>query len=409
MNTNDFIHRYRKETTHRIIGLMSGTSLDGVDAVLVTIVSNADGRMVSVDLEDQVSIPYTNEVKEIVKSLCVKGAADIEDLCFAHFGLAHWNGEAVNRLIEHSGVERASIAAIGMHGQTVWHAPVPRSFPGPEGSLDITGTLQIGNAQMVSFLTGLPVISDFRSADMAEGGEGAPLAPYIDYLLFHQEGKGIAVQNIGGIGNVTVLPKGGNEDDAFAFDTGPGNMIIDQIVALGTNQAQQFDDGGANAARGTVCEPLLDEMMDDPYFAKRPPKSTGREVYGSAYSEQVLKRAKALGLSFEDVVATATAFTAKTIAWAYKDFVLPITALDTVVVSGGGARNKTLLSMIQGYLPEGITVKPSDEVGVPDQAREAMAFALMAHESLMGRPSNIPKVTGAKRRVVLGTITMQQL
>jgi anhydro-N-acetylmuramic acid kinase len=409
MNTNDLIHRYRKETTHRIIGLMSGTSLDGVDAVLVTITSEADGHVESVTLEDQVAIPYTNDVKAMVNRLCVKGASDIEDLCFAHFGLAHWNGEAVNRLIEHSGVKRDSIAAIGMHGQTVWHAPVPRTFPGPEGSLDITGTLQIGNAQMVASLTGLPVISDFRSADMAEGGEGAPLAPYIDYLLFHQEGKGIAVQNIGGIGNVTVLPQGGDEEAIFAFDTGPGNMIIDQIVALGTHQKQQYDDGGTIAARGTVSIELLTQMMRDPYFAKKPPKSTGREVYGSDYSEQVLKQAEALKLSFEDVVATATAFTAKTIASSYKDFVLPVTALDTVVVSGGGARNKTLLSMIQGYLPEGITVKPSDEVGVPDQAREAMAFALMAHESLMGRPSNIPKVTGAKRRVVLGTITMQQL
>ncbi|NCC65379.1 MAG: anhydro-N-acetylmuramic acid kinase, partial [Spirochaetia bacterium] len=284
MNTTNLIQQYRKETKHRVIGLMSGTSLDGIDAVLVSIVTNTEQQVLSVSLEDQISIPYTNEVKEIIKKLCIKGAADTEDLCIAHAALGHWNAIAVSRLVEHSKVDQKTIAAIGMHGQTVWHAPVAQSFPGPDGPLHVTGTLQIGNSQLVSSLTGLSVISDFRSADMAEGGEGAPLAPYIDYLLFHQEGKGIAVQNIGGIGNVTVLAKNGNEDAVFAFDTGPGNMIIDQVVALGTNQKQQYDDGGAIAERGKVCEALLAEMMEDPYFSKKPPKSTGREVYGSAYS-----------------------------------------------------------------------------------------------------------------------------
>ena len=409
MNTQDFIQQYKNETTHRIIGLMSGTSLDGIDAVLVSIATNAEQQVTSVLLEDQVSIPYSDEAKNLVKKLCVKGSSDSEDLCIAHAGLAYWNAEAVNRLIKHSHVDRASIAAIGMHGQTVWHAPVAQHFPGPNGPLQVTGTLQISNPHVVSSMTGLRVISDFRSADMAVGGEGAPLAPYIDYLLFHQEGKGIAVQNIGGIGNVTVLPKNGDESSVFAFDTGPGNMIIDQVIAHYTNQKQQYDDGGVIGSRGKVCESLLSQMMEDPYFSKNPPKSTGREVYGSDYSAQVLTRANTLHLSFEDVVATVTAFTAKTIAQAYLDFVLPITDLDVVVVSGGGARNKTLLSMLQAYVPSGIAVKPSDELGVPDQAREAMAFALMAHESLMGRPSNLPKATGARKRVVLGTITMQQL
>lgn len=409
MNTNNLIQQYRKEIKHRVIGLMSGTSLDGIDAVLVSIVTNAEQQVVSVSLEDQISIPYTNEVKEIIQKLCIKGAADTEDLCIAHAALGHWNAEAVNRLLVHSKVDRTSIAAIGMHGQTVWHAPVAQNFPGPNGPLPVTGTFQIGNAQVVSSLTKLAVVSDFRSADMAVGGEGAPLAPYIDYLLFHQEGKGIAVQNIGGIGNVTVLAKNGDEDAVFAFDTGPGNMIIDQIVAHYTNQKQQYDDKGAIAAQGVVCESLLAEMMKDPYFAKKPPKSTGREVYGSAYSAQLLQGATSLGLSFEDLVATVTAFTAKTIAEAYLDFVLPVTELDVVVISGGGARNKTLLSLLRGYLPSGIAVKTSDELGVPDQAREAMAFALMAHESLMGRPSNLPKATGARKKVILGSITMQQL
>lgn len=409
MDQIHFLQSYRKSLHHKLIGLMSGTSLDGVDAVLVSINVDAQQNVVEVVLEDQVSIPYTKEMKDTVAKLCIRGSADINDVTVAHTGLAYWNALAVNTLIQHSRTERSAISAVCMHGQTVWHAPNPQLFPGPAGMIEVTGTLQLGNPQFVASLTQMPVISDFRSADMAEGGQGAPLAPYIDYLLFHQQGKGVAVQNIGGIGNVTVLPLGGGPLDVFAFDTGPGNMIIDQLVALHTNGRQQYDEGGSIASKGTVCEPLLAFLLDDPYFSKQPPKSTGREVYGFAYTNQLLQKSASLSLCFEDMVATATAFTAYSIAQAYKDFVLPATDLHTVIVSGGGARNATLLSMLRGYLGSGIEVATSDEYGVPDQAREAMAFALLGHESLMGRPSNIPAVTGARKPVVLGTITMQQL
>ena len=409
MNQRDFLQSYRNRLQHRLIGLMSGTSLDGVDAVLVSITTNETGEAVRVTLEDQVSIPYTKEMKETVAKLCILGLSDINDIAVAHSGLAYWNAAAVNELIKHSKIERKAIDAICMHGQTVWHAPTGQTFPGPAGPIEVTGTLQLGNSQFVASLTQLPVISDFRSADMAEGGQGAPLAPYIDYLLFHQEGRGIAVQNIGGIGNVTVLPMKGGNEGVFAFDTGPGNMIIDQLVALHTDQQKQYDEGGAIAASGTVCETLLSLLLEDSYFAKQPPKSTGREVYGYEYTKSLLQEAERLHLSFEDIVATATAFTARTIVQAYRDFVLPVTALHTVIISGGGARNATLVSMIKQYLGEGIEVVTSDDVGVPGQAREAMAFALMGHESLLGRPSNLPAVTGARQPVVLGTITMQQL
>ncbi|MCK9599238.1 MAG: anhydro-N-acetylmuramic acid kinase [Sphaerochaeta sp.] len=409
MNQMDFLQSYRSRLNHKLIGLMSGTSLDGVDAVLVCIETDENGTTTRITLEDQVSIPYTKEMKELVSRLCVPGTSDINDITLAHSGIAYWNAEAVNMLIKHSNISRTAVDAVCMHGQTVWHAPNPQSFPGPSGVLEVTGTLQLGNPQYVASLTRLPVISDFRSADMAAGGQGAPLAPYIDYLLFHQKGKGVAVQNIGGIGNVTVLPLGGRPKDVFAFDTGPGNMIIDQLVALHTKQQKQFDEGGAIAASGRVCETLLATLLEDSYFAKCPPKSTGREVYGQEFTRQLLQKAAALQLSFEDTVATATAFTARSIVQSYKDFVLPVTALHTVIVSGGGARNKTLLSMIRRYLGEGVEVAVSDDFGIPDQAREAMAFALMGHESLLGRPSNLPAVTGAKEPVVLGTITMQQL
>ena len=409
MKQTDFICDYRERTEHQIIGLMSGTSLDGVDAVLVSITTDAAENVLNVILQDQVSLPYSKEVKDKVSELCIPGKSDIKDLTLAHFGLAHWNAAAVNALIEKGGYDRKRIDAVSMHGQTVWHAPVPEYFPGPQGPIAVTGTLQIGNAQLVSSLTGLTVISDFRSADMAEGGQGAPLAPSIDYLLFGDKEKGIAVQNIGGIGNVTVLPLKGNADSVFAFDTGPGNMIIDCLVSMGTNNIMQYDEGGIIASQGTISQELLTSLMKDPYFFKKPPKSTGREVYGVEFTQAFMKKGTDLSLSFEDMVATATAFTANSMAQSYKDFVLPVTPLHTVIVSGGGARNKTLLKMLSDLLPNGIEVTTSDGFGVPDQAREAMAFALMGHESLMGRPGNLPSVTGASKSVVLGVMTMQHI
>ncbi len=409
MHTTDFVQAYRAKTEHKVIGLMSGTSLDGVDAVLVSIKTDDEGNCIRITLDAMVSIPYSDAAKKKVAALCILGETNVEDLTLANVGLSHWNAKAVNMLIEHSNVDRSLVDMVCMHGQTVWHVPNAHTFPGPDGPVSITATLQLGNPQVVSLMTDLPVISDFRSPDMAVGGQGAPLAPFIDYLLFAQPGKGVAVQNIGGIGNVTVLPCDGGNEAVYAFDTGPGNMIIDALVGWGTDSRQAYDEGGRIAATGKVNEHLLSSLMADPYFAMTPPKSTGREVYGSAYTMQLIEKAKSLGMGFADMVATATAFTALTIARSYRDFVLPTTTLSRVVVSGGGARNKTLLAMLSSYLPEGIEVLRSDDLGVPDQAREAMAFALMGHASLLGLPANLPKVTGASKAVVLGTITMQQL
>ncbi len=397
---------YRARTEHRLIGVMSGTSLDGIDAVLVSVLTDKNQHLSHVRLEDQFSLPYNGELKALLHKLCIPGSADINDITRAHFGLSHWNARAIKGLIEKGPYDITSIDAVCMHGQTIWHAPEPQAFPGPEGSLEITGTLQISNPSVVASLTGLPVISDFRSADMAEGGQGAPLAPYIDALLFGVKDKAVAVQNIGGIGNVTVLPSGDTTEGVFAFDTGPGNMIIDSLVSMGTGGQKSYDPGGAIAQKGSVHRELLLALMKDPYFSKKPPKSTGREVYGTEFSVAFQRKAQELGLSFEDTIATATAFTAYSIAQAYKDFVIPLIPIQSVIVCGGGAKNKTLLRLLQNYLPPGIGVQTSDELGIPDQAREAMAFALLGHESLMGKPANIPAVTGAKKSVILGTITL---
>jgi anhydro-N-acetylmuramic acid kinase len=293
-----------------------------------------------------------------------------------------------------------------MHGQTVWHAPVARQFPGPDGDIAVKGTLQLGSAAVLRERTGIPVISDHRARDMAAGGEGAPLAPYIDSILFGSDTEGRIVQNIGGIGNATVIPAKAEMGDIIAFDTGPGNMLMDAVVIDGTGGAERYDDAGRRGASGKVSESTVRRLMDDPYFKRKPPKSTGREVYGADFARDFISRTKAMGLGFEDRVATATAFTAESIAASYKDFILSTTRIATVLVAGGGALNPTLLRMMQERLPSGILVTTSAAAGVPDQAREAMAFAVIGHESLMSRPGNLPAVTGARNPVVLGSITL---
>jgi anhydro-N-acetylmuramic acid kinase len=271
--------------------------------------------------------------------------------------------------------------------------------------MGVTGTLQIGSAAVLHEMTGIPVISDFRSADMAAGGEGAPLAPYVDALLYGDPQLGRVVQNIGGIGNATILPPGARTEEILAFDTGPGNMIMDAVIAEVTGGRERYDAAGAVAARGRVDEALVQRLIAaDPFYARKPPKSTGREVYGRDYVARFLALCAEAGLGPEDCVATATALTAESIALAMRDFVIPRMRLDEIVIGGGGAKNSTLMTMLGQRLP-GVRVRTSAELGIPEDAREAVAFAVMGHETLMGRPGNLPAVTGASRAVILGSLT----
>ncbi|WP_320127816.1 anhydro-N-acetylmuramic acid kinase [uncultured Sphaerochaeta sp.] len=403
----DFILAYRaKQSDHRVIGLMSGTSLDGVDAVLVNIKTDIHAEIENIQLVEHYYLPYTDAIREKVAKLCRLDSARIDDLVYVHFGLSEWYAQAVLSLIKKAGCSAEEIDAICMHGQTVWHAPIPQDFPGPSGPIPVKGTLQLGSSAVVRERTGIPVVSDLRSADMAAGGEGAPLAPFTDFQLFGSPNEGRIIQNIGGIGNATVLPMRVGKAGVFAFDTGPGNMVMDAVVEIGTKGIHRYDPEGSIAEKGTVAEELVTLLMQDAYFQRTPPKSTGREVYGKNFTKDFLTLASSRGLSFEDSVATATAFTAESITRSYKDFVLPHFSIAKVLVCGGGALNPTLLHMIQQRLPEGIEVTTTNSYGVPDQAREAMAFAVMGHESLMGRPGNLPAVTGAKRPVVLGVVTL---
>jgi anhydro-N-acetylmuramic acid kinase len=405
-----FRSRYVSKSEHLLIGLMSGTSLDGVDAALVRIIEEG-GRKPSIELLGHTYLPYSDELRSLVEALCSPALARIDDLTYVHYGLSEWYALAVERVISAAGIASSKVDAVSMHGQTVWHAPVPRDFPAPEGRapegrFKVKGTLQLGSAAVLRERCGIPVVSDHRARDMAAGGEGAPLAPYIDALLFGSASEGTIVQNIGGIGNATVIPAGAANEGVFAFDTGPGNMVMDALVIAHTGNAQRYDDRGAIAAKGKPCPEVISHFMTDSYFAQRPPKSTGREVYGRSFVEAFGVQAAGHGLSFEDSLATATAFTAESIAAAYRDFIFDSTPVSRVLVAGGGAMNPTLLSMLGERMPRGVRVSTTAECGVPDQAREAMAFALIAHESLMGRPGNLPSVTGASHPVILGSITL---
>ena len=401
------LREYALESDHYLLGMMSGTSLDGIDAVLVRVRTGSDASLVSVELLGQASLPYSSEIKKLLLLLCDPKTARVDDLVYAHFGLSDWYARVAETLLAETGFPRNKISAVCLHGQTVWHAPLPRDFPGPNGgSIQVKGTLQIGSGPALRERLGIPVIFDFRARDMAAGGEGAPLAPYVDALLFGSPEKGRIIQNIGGIGNATVVPAGSRREGIFAFDTGPGNMIMDELVRRETAGNMHYDKGGELARSGSVDLDLVEECMGDEYFFKKPPKSTGREVYGSSFVDDFVRRGKARGLGGADIIATATAFTAESIVRSYRDFIFKTTKIEDVVVGGGGALNHCLMDMIRKRLPEGVSLLTTADLGVPEQAREAIAFAVLGHEALMGRPGNLPEVTGASRGVILGAITL---
>lgn len=399
------LHAYQDKQEHLLVGIMSGTSLDGIDTALVQIMTDDKGEISTVNLKAFEYTPYSEELRKRLLNLCSIETAQLDELVETNFGLAEWYAFAVNKLLTSSGTAPGEIDAICCHGQTVWHAPKPSAFPGPEGVVKVKSTLQIGSGPVLAERTGIPVIADFRSRDMAAGGEGAPLVPYVDRALFQSQTKGRVLQNIGGIGNATILPPKDSDQEVFAFDTGPGNMVIDTLVYLQTNGTQKYDYNGDIAATGIINVDLLNLFLQDNYYQLSPPKSTGREVYGLAFANRFLAEGKNRNLSFPDILATATALTAKSITQSYQQFIFPTIDIAEVILSGGGTHNKTLISMIKQGLPAAVSVKTTAEFGVPDDAKEALAFAILGHETLMGRPSNLPSVTGASRPVVLGNLS----
>jgi anhydro-N-acetylmuramic acid kinase len=375
-------------TKMRIAGLMSGTSADGVDVAIIDI----DNEKVNVQAFD--TFAYSDELRRSVLGLCIGSTADV---CHFNFVIGEVFAEAVIKLCKKSGIGLKTIDLVGSHGQTIYHNPKGRRF----GKKVICSTLQIGEPAIIAERTGITTVADFRPRDMAAGGEGAPLVPFADYFLFRGKRRSRAIQNIGGIANVTYLPAGCLPEDIIAFDTGPGNMIIDGIVSIISEGKQKFDREGKIAAKGEVDKAVLDDILRHPYFGRRPPKSTGREEFGEQYCKLLYQRMKKKVKLAENILATATAFTAQSIVGAYRKF-LPRMP-DEVILCGGGAHNKTLVRMLRQGLGES-KILFSDDFGINSDAKEAISFAILAYATIKGLPNNIPGATGAKRQAILGKI-----
>ncbi|WP_409343884.1 anhydro-N-acetylmuramic acid kinase [Paenibacillus sp. MBLB4367] len=380
-----------------IAGLMSGTSLDGVDVAIVRITGS--GQDSKVDLVHYGATTYDDTLRERLKELCSIEHSDVAQVCGMNFYMGRVLADATKKVVAEAGLTMEDIDLISSHGQTVWHIPEND----PKDEILVRSTLQIGDLSVIAKETGKPVIGDYRTADMAVGGQGAPLVPYSDYILLRHETKGRIAQNIGGIGNCTAIPASGRPEQVIAFDTGPGNMLIDQAVYTLSGGAQSYDAGGEWAARGSADVGFVEQMMSHPYFARPPVKTTGRELFGKAYALDWIGRMQREGLSDADIVATFTAFTARSIAQSYRDFVLPVMAVEEVFVSGGGAHNKTLLRML-GDLLRQQRITTSDELGISGDAKEAVAFAIFANNVLFGIPNNLPSATGAAKSTVMGKL-----
>ncbi len=391
---------YAAASERLVIGLISGTSADGVDAALVKVVGDKPKRVETLAFT---TLPYPSEIRKAV--LDVSNDGDIETLCWLNFALGELFAEAALKVIEIAGVARKRVQLIGSHGQTVRHLPPSRNFQLTHGASRI-GTLQIASPAVIAMRTGIPVVSDFRAKDMAAGGQGAPLVPLVDWLLLQHPSKTRIALNIGGIANLTVLPAKAKASDVLAFDTGPGNMLIDGAVRHFSGGTLNYDRNGEWARQGRVDKNLLRWLMSHPFLRQPPPKSTGREMFGEAFLREVFKRANFLGLTERDTLATLTAFTAESIADAIKRFVLPkFGQVDELIVSGGGANNPTLMGMLSQRLPK-VKIRRSDELGINADAKEAIAFAVLAHRTVMGLAGNVPSATGAKMPVILGSITL---
>ncbi len=382
-----------------VIGLISGTSADGVDAVLVRLFGRRPDRIKTIAFT---TLPYPGSIRDAVLQASQDG--DGTTLCWLHFTLGELFAEAAHKVADQGGVPLKRVALIGSHGQTVRHLPPSVLRTSKAHGQQRFGTLQLASPAVIAFRTGVPVVSDFRAKDMAAGGQGAPLVPLVDWLLLRHRHKIRLALNIGGIANLTVLPVGASGREVIAFDTGPGNMLIDGAMRHFTAGAQTCDRDGVWASQGTVQRPLLSWLMRHPFLRQRPPKSTGREMFGEEFLKKVL--AKAQGLTPYDVVATLTAFTVESIANAIQRFVLPkVGKVDEVIVSGGGANNPTLMAMLQRRLAP-IAIRRSDELGINADAKEAIAFAILAHRTVMGLAGNLPSATGASTPVILGSLTL---
>jgi anhydro-N-acetylmuramic acid kinase len=388
-----------------VAGVMSGTSADGINVALVRMDSGAIGSCrassAGFELLGHAEYPYPRNVRTAVLAAMNASRASVADLARLNFLLGELYSDAVLATERRF---RVKVDLVGCHGQTLYHQGELQTFLGRR----LTATWQTGEAAIVAARIGVPVVSDFRPADMAAGGKGAPLVPFLDYMLFRDAVRGRIVQNVGGIANLTVIPAGAAASDVVAFDTGPGNMVIDAV----TDKlfGEPFDGGGKIAASGKVLEFVLSKLLQRNFFRRKPPKTAGREEFGRAFVREFLRSCGRCRK--QDAVATATALTAKSIADAVRRFAVENSGsarkrtFQEMILSGGGAKNSTLVAMLTRELAGlKLRLRLSDELGLPSAAKEAVAFAVLAYETWHRRASNVPSATGAKRPAVLGKIS----
>lgn len=381
----------------KLLGLMSGTSLDGIDAALLDL-RGAEPSSVEWELLGFRSRPYDDGKRERLRE-AAESRATTGAICRLNVDLGAWLAAAAEAVCRECGVAPRSVDAVGSHGQTVWHEPPEE---GREGA-----SLQLGSAAVLAERTGIPVVSDFRSRDLAAGGHGAPLVPFADRLLFAADGRRRALQNLGGMANVTLVPERGSDEPPFAFDTGPGVALLDAAAEMATGGDRRFDEDGRLAAGGEPDEGLLERLLGDPFFGRSPPRSTGRERFGAP---RVRELARERGLEpgrpergWPDLLATLVELSARSVGDAYRRWVLP-RGVDEVVLTGGGARNPVLAAAVRREL-DPVPVRPGTELGLDPDAREAAAFAVLAWAHLKGLAAGVPAATGARAGRILGSYT----
>ncbi len=382
-----------------VAGVMSGTSADGINVALVRVSRDRDARHPEIPLLAHAEFPYPGQVREKILTLMNAERARVADLARLNFLLGDLYAAAILRTQKRCGLKAE---LIGCHGQTLYHQSEAESFLGRK----VAATWQTGEGAIIAARVKVPVVSDFRPADIAAGGKGAPLVPFLDFTLFHDPRIGRIIQNIGGIANLTAIPAGASAGGVIAFDTGPGNMVIDALMLQLFHQP--FDRNGRTAASGIVLSDALRQLLRNKFFRVKPPKTAGREQFGREFVRDFLRLCK--GARKADMVATATALTAESIASAVKQFVLnrarSAANYGEMILSGGGSKNRTLVELLRRRLSAlGIRLKLSDDLGLPSQAKEAVAFAVLAHQTWLRQASNIPSATGARYPAVLGKIS----
>jgi anhydro-N-acetylmuramic acid kinase len=388
----NWLDRILSKKERLVVGLMSGTSMDGIDAALIKIMGS--GLDTKFELIKFICIPYESEIIEDIERL--DSSSSIEKIPELNFLVGRACADAAMAVIEEAGLQPSDIDLVGSHGQTIYHNP-------PSSRNGVPSTLQIGELDVIAEHTGITTIGDFRTRDIAAGGEGAPLIPYADYIFFHGSGKTLISQNIGGISNVTVVTE--RMSDVEAFDTGPGNLLMNWVVSLATEGKKRYDIDGEIAEKGTVDKKLLGRLLADPYFRLKPPKSTGGERFGKRMAMELYSLSRDGEITLFDLMATLLELTVESIAISYEDFIFPKWSVSEVICSGGGSRNPILMKRLIERV-KNVKISISDAYGIPVDAKEAIAFAVLANELISGNCTNLPTVTGARSYVPLGKIVL---